>query len=78
LIHASDLTVVTMPEIDRSGLERCLEGAIERLRPAAWVHVSLDLDVVDPRIAPGVGTPVPAASGSARPTWPWRCSMTPG
>jgi arginase len=63
LIHASDLTVVTMPEIDRSGLERCLEGAIERLRPAAWVHVSLDLDVVDPRIAPGVGTPVPGGIG---------------
>jgi len=63
LIAASQLTVVTMSDIDRHGLERCLERAIERLRETPWAHVSLDLDVVDPRIAPGVGTPVPGGMG---------------
>ena len=58
-IRASRLAVVTMPEIDRHGIERAVKGAIRRLEGAPWVHVSLDLDVVDPRIAPGVGTPVP-------------------
>ncbi len=59
LVAASDVTVVTMSEIDRFGLQRTVGDAIHRLRAAPWVHVSLDLDVIDPRFAPGVGTPVP-------------------
>ena len=32
--------------------------ALERAQGAAFVHISLDMDVVDPDVAPGVGTPV--------------------
>ncbi len=52
------LTVHTMSEIDRSGVEEAVRAALERAEGAAFVHVSLDMDVVDPDVAPGVGTPV--------------------
>lgn len=48
-----------MSDIDRGGLEPAMSEALEYLAGSAFVHVSLDLDVVDPTIAPGVGTPVP-------------------
>jgi arginase len=52
------LAVHTMSEIDRRGVEVVLREALERAEGAAFVHVSLDMDVVDPDVAPGVGTPV--------------------
>jgi arginase len=52
------LAVHTMSEIDRRGVEVVLREALERAQGAAFVHVSLDMDVVDPDVAPGVGTPV--------------------
>jgi arginase len=58
LIRELGLSVATMTEIDRRGLEAAVREAIERVRDAPWVHVSLDMDVVDPAVAPGVGTPV--------------------
>jgi arginase len=58
-VRAAGVRVVTTAEVDRIGMEAAARVAIERLRGAAWVHVSLDLDVVDPLVAPGVGTPVP-------------------
>jgi arginase len=58
-LRDSDVRVVTMAEIDRLGMESAVEAALERLRGAAWVHVSLDMDVMDPLHAPGVGTPEP-------------------
>jgi arginase len=49
-----------MPEIDKHGMypviQRCLPALLERVD---HLHVSFDLDSVDPTIAPGVGTPVP-------------------
>src|SRR4051812_2328178 len=50
--------VFTMSDIDRHGLERAVRESLEFLRGSAFVHVSLDLDAVDPMFAPGVGTPV--------------------
>jgi arginase len=47
-----------MSEIDRLGVERVLREAMTFLAGAPFVHVSLDLDAVDPMFAPGVGTPV--------------------
>ncbi len=47
-----------MAELDRRGIEAVLREALERVRGASFVHVSLDMDVVDPEVAPGVGTPV--------------------
>ena len=50
------LRVITMSEIDRIGIERAMREALERVAGDGFVHVSLDLDVVDPEVAPGVGT----------------------
>jgi arginase len=57
-LRASRIAVHTMTEIDRHGMEHVVRNAIERAQGAPFVHVSLDLDVVDPQWAPGVGTPV--------------------
>ena len=59
LIRELDVRVFTMSEIDRIGVERAVAEALEFLADASFLHVSLDLDAVDPMFAPGVGTPVP-------------------
>jgi arginase len=48
----------TMSDIDRVGIERAMQEALDRVSGPGFVHVSLDLDVLDPEVAPGVGTPV--------------------
>ena len=58
LLGELDAKVFTMTDIDRLGVERVLNEALEFLSGAPFVHVSLDLDAVDPMFAPGVGTPV--------------------
>jgi arginase len=58
LLRTLDAKVFTMSEIDRAGVESCMRAAIEHASGAAFLHVSLDMDVVDPDHAPGVGTPV--------------------
>jgi arginase len=59
VLRRTQIRVVTMAEIDRIGMEAAVDTALDRLRAAPWVHVSLDMDVMDPLHAPGVGTPVP-------------------
>jgi arginase len=59
LVRASKVYVFTMKEIDRLGIATVVERAIELAgKGTAGIHVSFDLDVCDPDIAPGVGTPV--------------------
>jgi arginase len=58
LLGSLDAKVFTMSEVDRTGVEACMREAIEHASGAAFLHVSLDMDVVDPNDAPGVGTPV--------------------
>ena len=58
LIKEADVRVFTMSEIDRLGVEHAMTEALEFLADASFLHVSLDLDAVDPSHAPGVGTPV--------------------
>jgi arginase len=58
LLRELGAAVYTMTEVDRRGVEECVREALERARGAPFVHVSLDMDVVDPEVAPGVGTPV--------------------
>jgi arginase len=58
LIRELDVRVFTMSEIDKLGVERVLREALAYLAGGAFLHVSLDLDAVDPMFAPGVGTPV--------------------
>jgi arginase len=58
LIRELEVRVFTMSEVDRHGMERVLSEALEFVDGASFLHVSLDLDAVDPMFAPGVGTPV--------------------
>jgi arginase len=58
LLDEVDVRVFTMSDIDRLGVEHAVREALEFLAGSAFVHVSLDLDAVDPLVAPGVGTPV--------------------
>jgi arginase len=59
LVRELGLAVHTTSEIDRRGMEAVMRDALERAAGAPFVHVSLDLDALDPEVAPGVGTPVP-------------------
>jgi arginase len=58
-IRAAGVTVYTMKEVDRLGLPRIADETLARLGDLPRLHVSFDADVLDPEIAPGVGTPVP-------------------
>jgi arginase len=58
-LHESGIRVFTMSDIDRIGIERAMREALDRVAGPGFVHVSLDLDALDPEVAPGVGTPVP-------------------
>ena len=53
--------VMSMEQVDRYGMVTVVEKAIEHVtRDTDGMYLSLDLDALDPRHAPGVGTPVPA------------------
>jgi arginase len=59
LVRASGVHVFTMKDIDRQGIATIVEQAIALASGGtAAIHVSFDMDVCDPGIAPGVGTPV--------------------
>jgi len=58
LIGRLDVRVFTMTEVDRLGVERVIRESLAFLSGTTFLHVSLDLDAVDPMFAPGVGTPV--------------------
>jgi arginase len=53
-----DAAVFTMSDVDKLGVERSVREALAHVAGPGFVHVSLDMDVVDPDVAPGVGTPV--------------------
>lgn len=57
-IKESGVAVFTISDLDRRGVEPVLREALERVSGAPFVHVSVDLDLVDPDVAPGVGSPV--------------------
>jgi arginase len=58
LIRELGLHVHTMSELDRRGIEAVMGEALERAAGAPFVHISLDMDGLDPDVAPGVGTAV--------------------
>jgi arginase len=59
LLHKHHVHVFTMSDIDRNGISKIMDQAIavagQNNNP---IHLSLDMDALDPREAPGVGTPV--------------------
>jgi arginase len=57
-ILQSGIKVFTMKEVDRFGIPKVMEEAIKIASDGTCgIHVSFDIDVVDPLVAPGVGTP---------------------
>jgi arginase len=58
-IRELGIRMFTMSEIDQVGVKAAIHEAIGRLRGPGGIHVSLDMDAVDPLEAPGVGTPWP-------------------
>jgi arginase len=58
LLHELGVLVFTMTDVDRLGVEHAVHESLERIGGEGFVHVSIDLDAVDPEEAPGVGTPV--------------------
>lgn len=59
-LRAAGVMVQSMEQIDRLGMVTALERAIERVsRDVDGIYLSFDMDSLDPRHAPGVGTPVP-------------------
>jgi arginase len=57
LIRDSGCKVFTMREVDEIGIRSILTKTLEKFGHLKKIHVSLDLDVIDPLNAPGVGTP---------------------
>jgi len=58
-VHAQELEVFDMRYIDEMGMRHAMELALATLDENTHLHVSFDVDFLDPEIAPGVGTTVP-------------------
>jgi len=59
LVHEQGLEVFDMRYIDEMGMRHAMELALATLDSHTHLHVSFDVDFLDPEIAPGVGTTVP-------------------
>ncbi len=59
LVHDVGLDIYDMRYIDEIGMRRAMEEALDGVDAATHLHVSFDVDFLDPGIAPGVGTTVP-------------------
>lgn len=57
LIKESGCKVFTMRDVDEVGIRAVLTATLKRFSHLEKIHISLDLDVMDPLDAPGVGTP---------------------
>jgi arginase len=58
-VHEAGLEVFDMRFIDEYGMRHAMELALATMDPGTHLHVSFDVDFLDPEIAPGVGTTVP-------------------
>jgi arginase len=58
-LRKTGVHVYTMSDIDRQGIHRIMKKVLAQVtRGTSYLHLSLDLDAIDPTVAPGVGTPV--------------------
>jgi arginase len=62
-VHEQGLDVFDMRYIDEMGMRHTMELALATLDANTHLHVSFDVDFLDPQIAPGVGTTVPGGPG---------------
>ena len=61
LMREAGVTVFSMSDIDRNGFPEIVRRVAAFFKGRAdWVHVSFDMDVLDPMFAPGTGIPLPA------------------
>ena len=58
-LRESGITVYTMRDIDERGIGAVIREALAKLAHRQRLHVSLDMDGLDPLVVPGVGTTVP-------------------
>jgi arginase len=58
-LKESGITVYTMRDVDERGIGPVVREALERLEQHDRIHVTLDMDCLDPQAAPGVGTSSP-------------------
>jgi arginase len=58
-VHDVGLDIYDMRHIDEVGMRRAMEEALDGVDADTHIHVSFDVDFLDPDIAPGVGTTVP-------------------
>ncbi|WP_457095308.1 arginase [Lysobacter sp. P5_B9] len=63
LVQEHGLDVYDMRYIDEVGMKRAMEEALDGVDENTHLHVSFDVDFLDPAIAPGVGTTVPGGPG---------------
>jgi len=59
LVKEYALDIYDMRYIDEVGMKRTMEQALHGLDGDTHLHVSFDVDILDPAIAPGTGTPIP-------------------
>jgi arginase len=59
LVHDVGLDIYDMRYIDEVGMRRVMEEALDGMNADTHLHVSFDVDFLDPSIAPAVGTTVP-------------------
>lgn len=59
LVHQTGLEVFDMRSIDELGMRQVMEKALDDVDENTHLHLSFDVDFLDPEIAPGVGTRIP-------------------
>lgn len=60
IIKQLKVPIYTMNDIDKLGIHRIIAKVLKQFREKVdHIHISFDVDSVDPSVAPGVGTPVP-------------------
>jgi arginase len=59
LVQEYNLDIYDMRYIDEVGMKRAMEEALQGVDAGTHLHVSFDVDILDPSIAPGTGTTVP-------------------
>lgn len=62
LLHKLGITCCSMHDVDKYGINFCIEKSLDKINPSGSrsMHVSFDIDALDPDFAPSTGTPVPA------------------
>lgn len=58
-LRQSGIRIMTMRDVDERGIASVVQEMLNTLDDVSAIHLSFDMDSLDPTIAPGVGTPVP-------------------